>query len=469
MKVTLLGATDEVTGSHSLLEVGDLKILVDVGLEQSNIRQFAETNAWNGRKPEYDIEDIDYIILTHFHVDHIGRLPFILKDGFRGKVIATAPTAEACEVAFLDTAKIMQSNADMLNKYRRKNKIIPLYDEEDAREALNYIQCYDYNTEIILSNQCKLELLCAGHVLGASMAKITYSNNGKDKTILFTGDTSAQSEKHPFIRKADDIGDVDYIVSESTYGNRAHDNIDIEKVLTEHIQNICINNSGTILMPVFSMQRSSQILFMLRKVYLKNKEFYKIPIYLDSPMAIKFQHILHNNKSFWGDKWIERDSELTSLLDWEVVEYIDSFQESKYLSNKFPKIILSSSGMCEGGRVLFHLSNILPRKTDLILFSGYQAEGTLGRKLLMQEHKSISINREQKIIRAKIDAFSMSSHADYNQITEYIKTTSNKNKLKKVILNHGDTDAKVVFKEHLKQHLDDVEVMIGEYNKKIIL
>lgn len=472
MRIKFLGAVKgagEVTGSRTLLTTPDgLKILIDFGMIQSNLGSIAETMQWNGRDFEFDVEGVNYLIVTHGHFDHTSAIPLLIKRGFKGKIIATAPTADFCKLSFPDNAKIMASDCEWANKRRPKNKLKPLYIKEEAENAVNYIQCYDYNTEIVLSDNVSVELLCAGHMLGACMPKITYKDEHREDIVVFTGDTSAKSGIYPFIRIADDIGNVDYIVTESTYGNKTHSKNNPKDILKRAVLETCIDNNKTCVIPVFSLQRSSEIIWLLREIYLEHNELYKIPIYLDSPMAVKAQGIIDRHREYWGCEWLLRDKELTNIFDWEVVEYIVDYKESQALNNPHPKIILSSSGMANGGRILNHLQSFLPVKGCKVLFCGYQAEGTLGRKLVEGNQKTVGINRKRITIRADVESFSMSSHADKNQLVEYLKTSS-KNKLKKILINHGDEDAVKGLYEELTIHFKGVDVIIPEYNREIKL
>lgn len=465
LNIKFLGATNgEVTGSRTLVTFAHgLKVLVDFGMMQSNDGAFSQTLAYNGREFEFDATEVDYLILTHAHNDHCGLTPLLIKRGFKGKIIATAPTGEFARISLPDTAKIMESDVRRANKIRPKNKLQTLFSIEEAEESIKHIQCYDYNTEIVLDDKVSLELKCAGHMLGASMPVFTYMENGKKKSVLFTGDTSGKTESKPFLPPADDIGEVNYIVSESTYGNRTHSKNDPMEVITRSIQETCIDRGKTLLIPTFSMQRSSELLWLLRESYMENNHFYKIPIYLDSPMAIKSQEVMDNNREYWGEKWIERDKELTNLFNWEVIEYISDYKDSMALANGHPKIILSSSGMCTAGRIMNHLVSFLSSKNCKILFTGYQAEGTLGRHILETERKSVSVNRKQVVIRAEIEKMDFSSHADMNQLVELLKT-SKKGKLKKVFLIHGGDEEQKSLKSELDRHLKNVEVIIPEYN-----
>lgn len=472
MNIKFLGAVEgagEVTGSRTLVTTPDgLNILIDFGMVQSNMGNIAETLKWNGRDFEFDVKDIDALIITHAHADHANLLPLLIKREFSGKIITTAPTAAFCKISFPDSAKIMDSDCTWANKRRPKNKLSPLYTVEDATEAVYSMQCYDYGTKIVLSDHVTVELKSAGHMLGACMPKIIYKDEKDEQIITFTGDTSCKNSNHPFLKVADDIGDTDYIVCESTYGDRVHDKDNPYEILRQAVLDTCIQNRKVLVIPVFSMQRSSEVLWILREVYLKNEKLNKIPIYLDSPMAIKAQNVMDNHREYWGEEWLERDKQLTNIFDWDVLQYINTFQESKTLNNLSPKIILASSGMATGGRILNHLENFLPQKGCKVVFCGYQAEGSLGRKLVEGRQHSVSINRNQVIIRADIDNFSMSSHADYNQLTAFLKT-STRGKLKKVIINHGDIGAVNNLKKELNRHLKGVNIIKPEYNVDIKL
>ena len=223
-----LGANSgEITGSRTLLTMPNgLKILIDFGMAQSNLGELEQTMKWNGRDFEFDVKEIDYLIVSHAHADHASLVPLLIKRGFKGKIIATAPTAEFCKISFPDSAKIMKSDCEMANKRRSKNKLEPLYNKEDAEKAIEYIQCYDYNTKIVLDDKTSLELLCAGHILGAAMSKITYKDGYDEKVLLCTGDISGMSGiEHPFLRPTEEFGEIDYLLIEGTYGNRIREKI----------------------------------------------------------------------------------------------------------------------------------------------------------------------------------------------------------------------------------------------------
>lgn len=471
-RVQFLGATnDEVTGSRSLLTLPNgLKILIDFGQMQNNdSMKFEQTLNWNGREFEFDVKEISHIILTHQNIDHIGILPLLVKRGFEGKIITTAPVGDFVALALKDGCRIMKSEIERANKNRPKNKLQPLFDEDDVNETISRIQCYNFDTPIILDEKsnCIVTLKVAGHMIGACMPLFEYQDGRKRKRVLFTGDTSGKNNKKPFIDVASDIGAVDYIISEATYGDRVHSKDDPIQILEDAIRETCINNKNVLIIPSFAMERSSEILWLLREVYVKNPEFYKIPITLDSPMSCKSQLIMDSNRDYWAKKWLNRDDELGNLFEWNVIQYITDYKESEANLSKFPKIVVSSSGMASNGRILSYLAYHLSDRRCKVLFSGYVAEGTLGRKILEQQHKTIAINRHRVTIRASVEQMSFSGHADMNQLLELYKT-SKRGRLKTIFLNHGSEEAKENLKLEIERHIK-CNVIIPKYKDEFVL
>ena len=469
-KVQFLGATDDmVTGSRSLLTLPNgLKVLVDFGLTQNNDSvKFEQTLNWNGREFEFDVKEISYICLTHQNIDHIGLLPLLIKRGFEGKIITTAPVGDFSALALKDGCKIMFKEIERINRNRPKNKLQPLFNEDDVEDTINRIQCYNFNTEIILDSECSLFLKEAGHMLGACMPLFKYKDKKKNKSVLFTGDTSGQCSKKPFINPASDIGLATNIICEGTYGDRIHSEDNPLEILEKAIQETCINNNSVLIIPAFAMERSSEILWLLREVYIKNEDFFKIPIMLDSPMSVKSQAIMDSNRDYWGQKWIDRDKELGNLFEWNVIQYITDYRDTEANLNKFPKIIVSSSGMASNGRILSYLAYHLPDKKSKVLFSGYIAEGTMGRKILDPKFKTISINRNRVTMRASVGQMSFSGHADMHGLLNLLKT-SKRGKLNTVFLNHGSEDAKENLKGEIKRHLK-VNCIVPKYKEEFVL
>jgi len=468
-KVQFLGATDDITGSRSLLTLPDgMKILIDFGLTQINDSgKFEQNLNWNGREFEFDVKEISYICLTHQNIDHIGLLSLLVSRGFEGKIITTAPVGDFAALALRDGYKIMVSEIERANRTRPRNKLKPLFNEEDVENAIHSIQCYNFNTPIILSDICTLYLKEAGHLLGACMPLFEYKDGNKIKRTIFTGDVSGLGSKKPFIKPTAELGGVNHCIIESTYGNRQHLKTDQIKILENTIRETCIENKNVLIIPAFAMGRSSEILWLLREVYVKNEDFSKIPIFVDSPMSVKSQEIMNSNRDYWDECWLERDKELGNLFEWNVIQYISDYKESEANLNKFPKIVISSSGMASNGRILSYLAYHLPDKKCTILFSGYVAQGTIGEKILNQEHKTIAINRSRVTMRANVKQLSFSSHADINGLLDILKS-SKRGELKTVFLNHGSEEAKDNLKEEIKRHLK-IDAIIPKYKEEFVL
>lgn len=461
-----LGACEEIGGSKILLETDEgLKILVDCGLSQSGDPE--EMFRMNNQPYTFEASEIDAVLLTHGHFDHSCGLGLLYKRGFRGKVLCTQATAEFMAINLKDSAKIMKLDAIKIKKSKPKSKIEPLYGDNEVENVIALTRGYSFDQEVVINSNTSVVFKRSGHMLGASIVHLTYKINNKIKTVAFSGDTSAMRSK-PFLPIADPLGNLSELILEATYGDRFHERDNSLEILEKAITETCIDSKKPILIASFALQRSSEIMWLLREVYIKNPQFNKIPIYLDSPMAVRSQLVMNNNRDFWGEKWIERDKELGNLFEWDVINYIEDHKESQLLDTKTPMIVISSSGMLSSGRVLMHLENILKQRNATLIISGYQAESTLGRRLLETEHKSISVNRRQVPIRANILQMNLSSHADKNQLVEYVKS-SHRGKLKTIYLNHGSEEACKSLKEELELHLKNVKVIIPKYGEQFNL
>ena len=466
MEIQFLGACKEVGGSMILLESDNgFKMLVDCGFVQHGNPE--EMYRLNSQPYDFNAEDIDVVLCSHGHFDHISGLGLLVKRGFTGKILCTQATAEFMAINLKDSSKIMNSDAFRIKRYKPHSKIEPLYGDDEVDKVVSMTQGYSFNQKVVINKDISVEFKTAGHMLGASIIHLTYTENGKTKTTAFSGDTSAMRSK-PFLPIAEDLGKINSLTLEATYGNRAHESDNAIEILTEAIKETCIKNKKPILIPSFALQRSSEILWLLREVYISNPEFHRIPIYLDSPMSILAQGVMDSNREFWDRKWIDRDDELGNLFKWDVVNYIEKHRESESLDTKSPMIVISSSGMLSSGRVLMHLENILRQKNATVIMSGYQAQSTLGRRLLDTECKSISVNRRPVPIRANILQMNLSSHGDMNQLVEYVKT-SKRGMLKTIYLNHGDEDACESLKSELELHLKNVEIIIPSNKDKFTI
>jgi metallo-beta-lactamase family protein len=479
IRIKFCGANGIVTGSCTHLTFPNgLQIIIDCGLLQDSVKNFEETQKINTRTFEFDTDKISHVILTHAHLDHVGKLPVLTKDPlFKGKILATVPTTEFSAISLLDCAYLNGEQCGYENDKRARDKRVknksdnilePLYTSDEAQECICMMQGYDFNKEVKLDSNTSITFLPGGHMLGAAMILIKYRlNEYKTKTILFTGDTSGKDGKHAFVPIASDIGDVDYVICESTYGDRLHPKNNPLEIMTKAIQETCVESKRTLLIASFSIQRSSELLWLLREVFLKqNGAFNKIPVYLDSPMAIKSQKVVDGNREFWNERDAKRDDELGSLFLWKQAIYTTEAKASKSLANGEVKIIIGSGGMAQGGRILKHLANFLPSKHCKVMFTGFQGNATLGKRLLETKQKTINIEGKPVKINAGVELMAFSSHADYNQILELLKT-SKKGKLEKIFINHGNPEGSLNLQKLIDEnlHIEAVIPEIGEIFK----
>lgn len=461
MKLTFLGANQEVTGSSTLLDIGGLRILIDCGIVQSNggLKEFSATHEFNTREFEFDTSTLDYLFITHPHGDHCLRSPRLFKENSNVKIISTEATAKLMALNLQDSAYLNAQECDRWNKKVTSTKFIPMYTMSEALDIIPNIRCYDYNKEIKLNDKVSAILKPNGHIIGSCMIEFILREEFYDKRILFLGDTSGLSSRIPFTKPCENLGDLDYIVSESTYGNRVHEKINFKKELYK----ILSTTTGNVLLPAFAIHKSTVLLQFLYELFQEHPELNKFNVYLDSPMAIESNSIIANSKEYWGDKWSD------DVFNWDKVTTVSDFQQSQAVSSMKNAIIISASGMLSGGRIVAsHLPKILPQKDSCIVFTGFAPEGTLAHKLLTTEKKTISLNGKPIPIHASRHKVSFSGHADKNELTELIKT-SNKKRLKKVFLIHGDDDAQEELKDELQRHLNDVDVIIPKYKEMIKL
>ncbi|MEI8320790.1 MAG: MBL fold metallo-hydrolase [Alphaproteobacteria bacterium] len=439
MKISFLGAAGTVTGSKYLLEINDKKVLIDCGLFQGP-REWRERN-WE--KLSIDPSKIDAVILTHAHLDHTGYLPVLVKNGFKGPIYSTPGTKELCAILLPDSGHIQEEDAFYANKHHfsRHTPALPLYTKEEAERIMGQFSTIPFDKSFKLDQDCSFVFSRAGHILGAACIRLTHGT----KTIVFTGDMGRTHD--PIMRDPDPIEETDYLVMESTYGDRLHSTENPEDQLETFI-NETAARGGTVLIPAFAVGRAQSVLYYISQLKEK-KKIPDLPIFLDSPMAenvtdIYVRHIEEHHLR------PEHCAKLNA-----VATYINSVDESKKIMNsKFPCVIIAASGMATGGRVLHHLKTLGPDQRNTILFTGYQAEGTLGR-LIVDGEKIVKIHGQMTSIKAKVLIMSnLSAHADYAEMLKWLSHF--KKAPKKVFITHGESDsaesmkAKVEAKFHWK-------------------
>ena len=434
MKLTFLGATQTVTGSKYLLEHGGKKILVDCGLFQGH----KEVRQRNWEKLPIDPRNIDAIVLTHAHIDHSGYIPLLVKNGFRGKIFCSKATFDLCTILLPDSGFLQEEDARMANKYgySRHHPALPLYDAKEAQESLAYFQPIDFDQAHYFSDDFYFTLNPSGHILGSAFISVFYG----DKIVVFSGDLGRPVD--PIMKPPSQLQHADYLLIESTYGNRLHDKTDPAEIIKDVIVRTAARG-GVVVIPAFAVGRAQNIMYYIHQLKEQNA-IPDLPVYLDSPMSINAAEILykHSNEHKLG-------KDLCSKVC-QVAHYVRTSEESKKLNQiRVPMVIISASGMAEGGRVLHHLKNYISDHKNTILFSGFQAEGTRGEKILRGD-KEIKIHGFSYEVNAEIVNISNSSaHADYEEILNWLANF--KQAPKKTFVTHGSVESTNSLKEKIEK------------------
>ena len=431
-----LGAAEEVTGSKHVLEINGKPLLIDCGA-------FQGTRAEADRKNrEFDIaaEKLETVILTHAHYDHCGLLPVLTKKGFKGNIYATPATRDIANLIMMDSAHIQARDAEYLRKQAKKKgeKFTwqPLFNEADVVKAADQMVSISYNRPMYIAPGVKLEFFDAGHILGSSFAQLEIQDEGKEVRVLFTGDLGRKSK--PIIRNpSTDIEPPDYIVLESTYGNRLHEHVrealDELAAIVQRIE----DKRGKLIIPSFAIERTQELIYYFH-LLVDDGRISEIPIYVDSPMATNATSIFQVHPECY-DESIHQ-----AFLDhhknpfgFNALSFVTSVDESKALNKeKGPMIIISADGMCEFGRVVHHLANNISNPNNTVLLVGYMAQNTLGRRLMNREPE-VKIMGDWMKVKASIENINaFSAHADYEETLEWLKAIDT-SRLKKIFLVHG--------------------------------
>lgn len=454
MKIKFCGAAKTVTGSCYLIETENRKFLVDCGMFQGSSFDL------NKEPFPFNPEDIDFVILTHAHIDHSGRLPILVKKGFKGSIFCTSATAELAEVMMRDSGHIQEMEAESKTKRKLRKglePVEPLYTVKDAEAASKLLVPLTYNSREVIDENITLVLKDAGHLLGSAIVCLEIMDKGEKKTITFTGDLG--NFNIPIIRDYEYIKETDYLIIESTYGNRLHE----EDTETNNLYNIIINTiqrGGNVIIPSFAVGRAQELLYTLN-YYIdieKRKRLKNIEIYLDSPLARDATRIFEKHRECYDEEALKLLTRGDDPLDFDNLTITERVEESMELNKRNGVVIISSSGMCEAGRIKHHLKYNIWKKNCSIVFAGYQAEGTLGRRILDGE-KRVKIFGEDMVVKAniyKID--SLSGHADLNGLLNWFKHIENGVK-KGVFVVHGESSASENFKNELDK-LTDANVVI---------
>lgn len=411
-----MGATGTVTGSCYLLDTPNTRIMIDCGMFQGP----KEIRERNYSKFPVSPSTVDYIVLTHAHIDHSGLIPKIVKHGFRGKVIATAPTVELCEVLLPDSGYIQEMEVERKNRRnRRANKTLiePIYNVQDAYNSLAFFEPQHYDEIIPLTAEIRVRFVDAGHILGSAMVEIWVKEGINEVKLVFSGDIGRKEQ--PLIKDPSMIEEADYVIMESTYGNRLHKQSKDEKELLLNVIWETYQKGGNLIIPAFAVERTQDLLYHLGIL----KEARKLPpmeIYIDSPLSTAATTIFQRNHAHFDEETLELMAKAGDPISLSGAKFTKTVEDSKSLNIVSGAIIISASGMCEAGRIRHHLKYNLWRPESTVLFVGYQPIGTLGRRIVDNE-KTVRIFGEEIAVRADIRSIEgYSAHADQEGLLEWV-------------------------------------------------
>lgn len=434
LKITFCSGAGTVTGANFLLEGNNKKFLIDCGLIQG------EKNAddLNWEKFNYDPSTIDILFITHGHIDHIGRIPKLISEGFNGRIISTIPTKDITEVMLADTAHLLSHD--------KEHQLSLIYTSENINKAMSLWETLSYGQKLNVDHGFQFSFKNAGHILGSGMLEIIYNN----KKIVFTGDLG--NSPSPLLPDTDIINDADYMVMESTYGDRNHEHRDERK---DKLKDVIMDNykrKGTLIIPTFSLERTQELLYEMND-FFENNLIPKMPVYLDSPLSIKLTDIYLKYDSYFNDKAREIIKKGDKIFDFpSLIETPETEDSKAILKVNPPKIIIAGSGMSNGGRIIHHERNYLPNKNDTILLTGYQSAGTLGR-MIDDGAKKVHIMGEYVNIRAHVAKISgYSGHKDSDHLISFVSNT--KNTLKKVFIAMGEPKSAMFLAQKLRDNLN---------------
>ena len=450
MNITFYGAARKVTGSCYMVEVEGHKFLIDCGLFQGSLTD----QMINYEDFLFPIDEIDFMILTHAHIDHSGRIPKLYKAGYRNPIYCTKATRELCKIMLPDSGHIQEKEIEWVNRKRMragKAPNDPIYTAQDGVDSIEIFSGVDYNVEVKINDNISFKLIDAGHMLGSSIVELFLTENGESKKIVFTGDLG--NNDRPIINDPENVDETDILVIESTYGDRLHSTISDQSDKFIQIILETIERGGNVIIPSFAVGRTQEILYEINQYLTDDRikeRLEKIPVYVDSPLAINATKIFESQHEYYDEEALRYLLKGDNPLFFDNLNFVETAAESQALNEDMtPKVIISASGMCEVGRIKHHLKHNLYRPDSTILFVGYQAEGTLGKKILSGE-RLVKIFGEEIAVNAEIkylDAFS--GHADRDGILAWISAMSKKPE--QVFIVHGEEDAAKVLKEYVEQ------------------
>ena len=454
MKISFLGAAKIVTGSNFLIETKNTKFLIDCGMFQGS----KSINRMNYEPFRFNPEEIDFMVLSHAHIDHSGRIPKLTKKSFKGNIYATKATTDLCSIMLPDSGHIQEMENKWDNRKRRRSgeKLRePLYTAKEAEESLKYFKSVLYNQKIKLNEEVTLRFRDAGHILGSSIIELWIKEDNKEAKLVFSGDLGRRDR--PILRDPSLIDEADYLIVESTYGNKLHHPSEDDAKELISIINTTVKRGGNVVIPSFAVERAQDIIYELNKYYTayiktEDQDFLSVSVYVDSPLTVSATEIFLRNPDCFDEDTLNLINIGNNPLDFRNLKFTRTAEESRQLNiSKESKVIISASGMCTAGRIKHHLKHNLWRKESSIVFVGYQAQGTLGRRIKEGE-KVVKIFGEEIQVNAEIYSLEgFSGHADREGIIRWIK--SFKNRPKKIFVVHGEEEATEEISRKIEEEL----------------
>ena len=434
MELTFWGAAQTVTGSLHMLEYAGKRIFMDCGLYQGRRSEAARYNAEFPARPS----EVDAVLLSHAHIDHSGLLPKLWREGFRGKVYATSATRDLCASMLPDSAHIQEKDAEWVNRRERrkgKDRIQPLYDQEDAAGVLEHFVDVAYGERFDPLPGLEVEYRDAGHILGSASMTLTVQEDGRSVTVGFTGDVGRPDR--PILRDPQPMADCDYLICESTYGGRSHEPPDRAKQRLAHVVGQTARRGGKLIIPAFAVGRTQEIVYRLDQLTNEGR-LPEIPVYVDSPLAVNVTDVFRAHPECYDADLLEYMEDDPEPFGFRRLTYIRDVEDSKRLNDsRLPMVIISASGMAEAGRILHHLRNNVEDPRNTVMIVGYCAPNTLGRRIV-ERRREIRIFGEPHRLRAEVEVMnSYSAHADEGELVEFVGHMD-PDRMRKIFLVHGD-------------------------------